>query len=591
MFRKTLALAILLAFVTPLAAQVTEKKDPKEEAETLRKEAIAFLRETMGDVANMRTLENRISFSAEMAGLMWYHDEREARVMFNAAAADFRELLSRLEHQMNELPDDADGSPMMGGFLMGGMSDQTRLMMKYRVAMGVRQQMATAMADHDPDLALGFYYDTASANPKIQSTYGGRDANFESTLIQQIADKNPGKAVQLGLRSLENGVQNQHIELLRKIYAKDTDKGIEFGSAVLSKARDNKAKAYDLYVLNALLNYGAESLDHSKTNGKRPVYSQQDLRDIAESMAQSILTMDGAEMAGGAGYVTSIQRFAPARAAQVKARISRETGMSNSAFGNYAANGANTAVNARSARRGSSNSMVNADFDADDDTPPPPSEPTESDRLDSEIKNLAKGELPKEERDRAIAQARKMLLQTKGRDKQIVGLSMLATQVAKAGDKELAAEIMRDAEKLVNPNPKNYQDFLFTWMLATGYAESNPDKAFPILEDAIGRANNVISAFVQVGEFIDVTEEMISDGEAQVGAFGGGMIRGLSKELGIAEATIDVLVKADFAKTKGLTNRFERPEVRVLAKMLVLRSVLGKKDAPVATPAEAYVLK
>jgi hypothetical protein len=114
-------------------------------------------------------------------------------------------------------------------------------------------------------------------------------------------------------------------------------------------------------------------------------------------------------------------------------------------------------------------------------------------------------------------------------------------------------------------------------MLVSGYAESDPDKAFPILESAIGRANELISAFVKVGEFIDVTEEMISDGEAQVGAFGGGMIRGLSKELGVAEATIGTLTTADFAKTKALTNRFERPEVRILAKVLVLRSALGKK--------------
>ena len=122
-------------------------------------------------------------------------------------------------------------------------------------------------------------------------------------------------------------------------------------------------------------------------------------------------------------------------------------------------------------------------------------------------------------------------------------------------------------------------------MLASGYAESDPAKAFPILEGAIGRANDLIHAFIRVGEFIDVTEEMISDGEAQVGAFGGGMIRGLSRELGVAEATLATLIKADFGKTKALTNRFDRPEVRILAKMLVLRSILGKKS-PAATAEE-----
>ena len=67
------------------------------------------------------------------------------------------------------------------------------------------------------------------------------------------------------------------------------------------------------------------------------------------------------------------------------------------------------------------------------------------------------------------------------------------------------------------------------------------------------------------------------------------MIRGLSRELGVAEATLGTLIKADFGKTKALTNRFDRPEVRVLAKMLVLRSILGKNAPPAS--AEEQVKK
>jgi len=70
---------------------------------------------------------------------------------------------------------------------------------------------------------------------------------------------------------------------------------------------------------------------------------------------------------------------------------------------------------------------------------------------------------------------------------------------------------------------------------------------------------------------------MIDNGEVQVGAFGSSMITGLTKELGIASSTINSLVKADFAKTRALTNRFDRTETRVLAKMLVLRAVLDDR--------------
>ena len=579
MLRKFLALAVLFAFITPLAAQVPERKDPKEEAERLRKEGVAFLRETLGDVANMRTLENRISFSAEMAGLMWYHDEREARVMFNSAVGDFRELLARLEQQMNELPEPEGEVVHVGRGFLADPSAMVRFQMKYRVAMGVRQQMAASMADHDPDLALSFFYDTGSTNPRSKNSYSN-DTYVEMNLLEQVAEKNAGKAAQYGLRSLNEGVQYQHINLLKKIYDKDADKGIEFGSAVLSKARE--ADEPNLWALNSLLDYGGEALDASKTNGKRPVFSQTDLRTMADSLAQAMLRMDGDALASMTSYLPSIEKFAPNRAAQIKAKIARATGARAGEGGTMS----NAVPNSSTGRR-MSNSAVNANYSGGE---PMTEGPSEGEVLEQDIEKLSKGELPKEERDRAVAQARKILMQTQGRDKQIVGLSMLAAQVAKAGDKDLAAEIMRDAERLVNPSPKNYQDFVMTWLVASGYAETDPDRAFLILEDTIGRANTIISAFVQVGEFIDVTEEMISDGEAQVGAFGGGMIRGLGKELGIAEATIEKLARADFAKTKALTNRFDRPEVRVLAKMLVLRTVLGKKTAPTPTPVNTDVL-
>ncbi|MBK9155629.1 MAG: hypothetical protein IPM25_15700 [Chloracidobacterium sp.] len=207
--------------------------------------------------------------------------------------------------------------------------------------------------------------------------------------------------------------------------------------------------------------------------------------------------------------------------------------------------------------------------------------------LQANIEKLANKELRKEERARIVGQAKRIVMQTAGMDKKVMSLSALAATVAKAGDKELAAEIMREARGLVNPLPKNYQDFLLTWLLAAGYAEADPERAFPLLEETIMRANETLAAFIKVGEFIDVAGEMIDEGEVQVGSFGGGMIRGLTNELGMADATLRTLAKADFKKTRDLTSRFDRTEVRILAKMMILRAVLGeKKAAPAETPDE-----
>lgn len=580
MYQKLLAFALLLALAAPMFAQTPTAQKTKSDPAELRKEAVAFLRETMGDVQNMRTLENRISFSAELAGLMWFHDEQEAKSMFNTAISDFRELIARLDAQMMALPDetDSDSEESIGAIMpfMDG-SDRRKLEMKYRVAMAVRQQIATSIAEHDPDIALSFFYDTASSNPKTASL-GGRDTTFEVNLLKEIALKSPSKASQYGIKTLEKGFDYQHVDLLRKIHYKDPEIAVEFGSAILKKVKDTKFKSYEIYALGSLMDLGETSLDASREpNGKKPVYSQNDMRELAEVLAKHMLETENPEV--GSSYLTRIEKYAPARAAQVRAKLNRgdaskgsnrSSGLTNVAVATAPPPdhegpiidtvGSASNSNAGSAREKEQEAKRQAE-----------------EKLMTDVQKIGKGELPKEERDKVIAQSRKILMQNKGKDKQITGLSMLATQVAKAGDKDLAAEIMRDAEALVNPQPKHYQDFMYTWLLVTGYAEADPEKAFPILESAIGRANDLINAFMKVGEFIDVSEEMISDGEAQVGAFGGGMIRGLSRELGVAEATLGTLIKADFAKTRAMTNRFDRPEVRILAKMLVLRTALGKK--------------
>lgn len=149
---------------------------------------------------------------------------------------------------------------------------------------------------------------------------------------------------------------------------------------------------------------------------------------------------------------------------------------------------------------------------------------------------------------------------------------------------------MKEAETFVGSQPKNYQDYMLVWMLISGYAEVNTDKAFPMLTDTIVRLNDTIAAFIKAAEFVDAQGEIMDDGEVQVGQFGGAMLRGLTKELKIAEPTLRSLAKADFAKTKAATNTFDRAEVRILAKMLVIRTILGKEKGSPDDPDIGLVL-
>ena len=577
-------LTFVLVLSTAAFSQAVSEKNATEDAQKLRKEAVVFLRETLADVNGMRSLENRISFTAEMAALMWFYDESEGRAMYAGAIGDFRDLLARYDTQMNTLGVSVDDGDGPGGSPMSFMVEPTekgRVIRKFTVALAVGQQIALSLAEHDPELAYSFFFDSISSisNPEFRKQLETGTEYFETQLLGQIAETNAAKAAQLAAKSTSKGVTFAHIELLKKIHKKDADKGADFGAVLMSRLKaTKKLDSSNFYVLRSLIDFGGQTLEESKKlSGKRPVYTESELRDLVEFFAQAILSADEGEHRGGSEYLDTIQKYSPGRAAQIRAKFKITSTASNS----NSALSAGYPMPPPPPMRTSSNSSSNSNSASRREQERMEAEEREK-KLFEDMKKLGEVKLPKEERQRIVAQSRKIIMQAQGRDKKVAALSALATQVAAAGDKELAGEIMKDAEALVNPAPKNYQDFLLSWMLASGYASTNPDKAFPILEETIGRANETLSAFIKVGEFVDVAEEMIVDGEVQVGAFGGQMVRGLTSELNVADGTIEVLAKADFAKTKALTNRFDRAEIRVLAKMMVLRAILKPKEVPKA---------
>ncbi len=570
MYRKLLLPALLFLLVQTVFSQKIEtKNETKNETQIsaeLKKQAIEFLRESAGEVGNLRTLENRISFASEMASLMWFHDEKEARTMMNAVVGDFKQLLVQYDSQINASGIELGGDEhYYGGFLGGGdQSDKARLMRKLAKAMSVRQQMTLSIAEHDPQYALDFYTGSllTFSNPQVRKRFEEQDKYFEARLVNEIAAKDAGKALELGRKSLAKGLNYGHIELLKKIYEKDADKGAVFAEEIAGKLKDGKVGADDFYMLGATFKLGADNYDKAKKDNKKPMFTEQHLRDLAELTAQGVLKRAGSSEGRASEYLGSIEKYAPSRAVQIRAKAATKTQRETDESG-----GVTISV----------------------PRPPPPPRPAppgttaeknEQEEMIKSLQSLDKKQLPKEQREKVIAQARKIIAATPNRQQKIFALSALAAQVSKFGDKELAAEIMKDAQGLLSSSPKNYQDFLEVWILASGYAQTDAEKAFPILEDTIFRLNDTLAAFIKVGEFIDVSGEMIDDGEVQVGGFGGSMVKELTRGLGVADTTILNLAKSDFTKTKALTNRFERQEARILAKMLVLRAILGDKKKP-----------
>ncbi len=555
MNRKLNLLLILLFLSIQINfSQTIEKEKKGEISAELKKEAVAFLRETGAEVGNLRTLENRISFSAEIASLMWFHDEKEARAMFQTVINDFRQLLVQYNTQLGA----SDITPESGDIFSPDTSEKGQLSRKFRKAISIRGQIATTLAEHDPRLALEFFTDTAGAitNPAFRKQIENSDAYFETRLLNQIAAKDVDTALKYGRKALAKGFNGELISLLKKIYDKDAEKGIAFGEDILQKLKSEDSTPDKFYYLSSLLSLGVSNLEEIKAKpDKKPLFKEQSLRELADLLAQAILKRSDAEGLEMTSYISNIEKFSPSRAAQLRQK-----------FG------------VKNVKKDGGVKVVRNDTGEIITEIATPIGKPDQDAQKQLIEDVAKLDtLSKEEREKIIGSARKIIAAIKDPTQKLFALSALASQVALAGDKELASQIMDEARTFVNLSPKNYQDFMHTWLLAGGYAQVDAVKSFPLLEDAIFRLNDTISAFAKIGEFMDVGGEIIEDGEAQVGAFSGSLTQELTRGLGQSDATIRRLAIADFARTKALTNKFDRLEVRILAKMLVLRSVLGDK--------------
>jgi ElaB/YqjD/DUF883 family membrane-anchored ribosome-binding protein len=184
-----------------------------------------------------------------------------------------------------------------------------------------------------------------------------------------------------------------------------------------------------------------------------------------------------------------------------------------------------------------------------------------------------------------VGQIRKFVSELKERDDKIKGLVFWATESAQSGNKEIAEILMREAEgSVVGTETRSYRDYMSNWWLANGYSQIAPEKSFAILEKTIPPLNDVIFGFTKFIEFTDERRDMVINGEILMvsgGSFSDArMIDTVLTGLQGSRRVARNLAEANFARTKSLTDKFERLEFRLLMRVLLLRSLLKPIEEP-----------
>ncbi len=566
-------LCVLLA-AAAFAQPPVSSPSPTPESESdikLKQDLTQYLVDTRVEIGRLRTTENRLGFSAQLAALLWEVDEREGRALYDAAFSDLRNLIASYESQYAAAETNQEIEAASGGGYEGSptASDVYR---RFQTLLSLRQQMLFSVISQDPELAFQYLQSSVAVitQPKLREAVEASDVFLEQSLIADIAKTDPAKAAAIAGSRIKNGFRHTHLDLLRRLYKKDQKLAEEFAAKIVSSLDSTETrKKSDRWAITSLLAWGDEQLKPSTTAGSGPPLSKAQLETIANVVIATFEADDSPDYSEIVGRLSLLEKYAPLGARRIRSKMPKEL----------------------QALIGSQRDVITTRSAVDPPMPPPvktdgrstPKTPNTEEQLTANGQKL--GTATPEERRRLIDDSKRMAAKLRGTDRKIAALGLLAVQAAKAGDKKLANDLMSDARSLLTPDPRNYQDFINIWIFASIYAQIDARESFPLVEDMAYRLNDTIEAFVKVGEFIDNRGDILRDGEIQTGGFGGSMARGLPITLPGVEPTLRSMAAADIDRTKQLPDRFQRPEVRILARMLLINAVMPRK-AQKEVPAE-----
>jgi hypothetical protein len=168
-----------------------------------------------------------------------------------------------------------------------------------------------------------------------------------------------------------------------------------------------------------------------------------------------------------------------------------------------------------------------------------------------------------------LEKAHKLLAGIRNNERHAIALTQLAATVATKGDRKIALQLLKEARALVNYRAKNFMQLAAQLQVAQTYAALDPERSLAILEPIIDQLNELVAAGSVIGGFI--SEEFVKDDEIVLEPVSE-MLASFAKQYG---NDLSNLTRVDFDRTRAAAERFQRSEVRLVARLLVVQSVLA----------------
>jgi hypothetical protein len=560
-------------------AQDKDKPTPEQKAALL-------LEQIIGEASALRLPESRIYIQVSAADMMWDRDQSRARSLFGEAAAAVADLIRRSE----------------------AASDR-RSANTNRSAMQLRQELVMTIARHDPALA----YQLLQTMPVTPATGpGGRNpqGNLEQALMAAIAADDPSTALKNAQEYLDKGQYPSSIsKVLSELQQKDADSAAKLSEQIVHRLNTDEllAKQDAARLSLNLLRPGARP---DAKPGSQPVATDQVLNeaayrgllgaaigaalkatpqaagfrgrpnnqasqpteaDIAQANARILLN-------GLQTLLAQVDKYQPDRAQSIRQKLTEVNG-GNDPRNNFAQIGALM-------QQGTSDSLLRAAGSAPqgmqsriyqqaalkalEEGSPDRARSIANDHLDSTTRDSVLHTIEIKQATSAKPNKIDDVRQTLGRaqsDDERLGLLLQFADAVQTDNPKLALQILEDARAMVTRRASNYSQLQAQIKVAHAYSALEPARSFEILEPGIQHLNELVSAAAILNGF---EINVLRDGELPLQ--GGGGLAGMVTAFGSELAS---LAKIDFERAQALTDRFSQTEPRILAKLALIRGILG----------------
>ncbi len=605
-----MAVAIVFGFAPasraqdPVSPQQSADQQDKEKL-TPEKKAVLLLDQVVGEAGGLKLPENRIYIQISAGDVLWDRDESRARVLFGEAGAAIAEMLRRND------------------------SNDRRAANANRTALELRQELLITVARHSGEFAYQLLQ-TMPATPDAGPGVRRQDSqtSLEQSLVAAIAANDPKTALKNAQGWLDKGEYPASLsKVLSQLQTKDSESATKLSDQLVKKLQPEEllAKPDAVRLSLSLLRPGPRA-ETKSGDGSQPVTGNSD-QVLAESAFRDVMAatitaalratpqpQNTAARGGQGGFrgrpntpsagaqaaplseadiqqsnarmllmglqslQPQIDQYLPERSLAVRQKLT-QMGMDRDprgAFGqmaNLMQQGTSDSLMtaAASAPQGMQNRLYQqAATKALDEGNPDRARDIANQHLDGTARaNMLHAVDLKQavnSTPNKMDEIRKTLNRAQTDDERLSLLLQFAGSL-QADSPKLALQLLDEARGIVTRRATNYAQFEAQVNVAHAYAALDPSRSFETLEPGINQINELVSAAAMLSGF---EVNIFKDGELPLQ--GGGSLTGIVMRYGTELAS---LAKVDFDKAQLMTERFQLAEPRILARLTVVRGVLG----------------